>query len=155
MLFRSTTGSGGSFALAGVPSGTYVLMYGRPGELKLAPGEWDGIPVTRGTFCMDNLRNSVCDIEGVDPSLFWSDGALVAEGTISAMAYQDHEKQPGVVSLGSAAAGSAGEQMHIYRGALRSVHAGITAHISGGQYAPQVDVTRGDTVTVRIEVPRE
>lgn len=148
----TTTGSDGTFELTDVPAGSYVIMYGLPDQLKLTPEEWDGIPITRGTFCMEGMKNSVCDIDGVESSLFWSEGAWHI-ATLTAMEYQDDEKQPGVVIVANAKEGTAGEHTHIYLGTLRSTYAGISSNILAGQYAPQVEVVGGKTFAVDIVAP--
>lgn len=151
----ATTGSDGSFEIADVPTGDYIVMYGLPGILELTPEAWDGIPVTRGSFCMEGMRNSVCDMNGVTPSLFWSEGALQVGDTISGMHYQDYEKQPGVVILGTGEGEGSAADMHIFMGTLQSVYTGIAANISAGQYAPEVEIISGETANSQINVPMD
>ncbi len=145
--------SDGNFQLADVPAGSYIVMIGLPGVLEMTPEQWGGIEVTRGSFCMQGGENSVCDIEGVTPSEFWTDGALQLGTVIDAFSYTENEIQPGVVILANAEPGSAAEDMHIYMGSILSNHTGILVSISGGQYSPAVNITGGKTVTVEIKAP--
>jgi hypothetical protein len=145
----------GNFELTDVPTGTYILMYGLPGVLKMTPEEWDGIDVTRGTFCMKSGQNSVCEIEGVTPSAFWAEGSVEVGSAIFAFKYQDNEQQPGVVIQAGAEEGSAGENMHIYQGTIISNRTGISANIMAGQYSPTIGVAGNKVVTVEIEIPLE
>ncbi len=145
----------GSFELADVPIGTYIIVYGLQGLLKMTPDAWEGIDVTRGTFCMQDGQNSVCNIEGVTPSAFWAEGALLVGEVITAFVYQDDEQQPGVVILAGAKEGSTGEHTHIYQGTIHSNHIGISVNIVMGQYSPKIEVIRNEVVSVDIEVPLE
>jgi hypothetical protein len=147
--------SDGTFELTDVPTGTYIVMYGLPGLLKMTPEAWDGIDVTRGTFCMQGGQNSVCDIEGVTPSAFWAEGALQVGEVITTFVYQEDEQQPGVVILAEAEEGSTGEHYHVYQGTIHSNHTSISANVVAGQYSPEIEVIRNEAVTVEIEAPVE
>lgn len=147
--------SAGVFELAEVPTGTYVLMFGLPGVLNLTPEEWAGMDVTRGTFCMKNGHNSVCEIDGVPPTAFWAEGSVEIGSSVYVFEYQEGEPQPSVVIQAKAEPGSAGEQFHIYQGGLLSSHTGIFANIRGGQYAPTIDVVGNQTASVEVEIPVE
>lgn len=147
----TVSGADGTFEIIDVPIGTYIVMYGLPGLLEMTPEAWEGIDVTRGGFCMQYGENSVCDIEDVPPSAFWSEGALQVGEVVTAFVYQENERQPGVVVLAGAAEGSTAEHMHIHQGTIHSNHTGISANIVAGQYSPEIEIVRNEVVTVEIE----
>ena len=147
----AVSSNGGFFKITDIPIGTYFVMYGMPGLLKMKPEEWDGIDITRGTGCMQGFHNSVCNIEGVPPSEFWAEGA--STNGISSFIYQEDELKPGVLIQATAKAGSPVENVHFVQGTIHSKRTGISANIMGGQYFPEIEVIQNEVITIEIQAP--
>ena len=143
------TNASGSFTLADVSPGSYVLMYGLSDELVSTPNSFGGINVTKAEPCFINMKNAVCESPEAPESLFWQDGGTLIGEAISKMTESNDEVE-------SAAIGNRFTEkdggLYIFAGSVRSNRTGISIMIRNGKLAPVVQVQPGQTTEIDFQV---
>jgi hypothetical protein len=122
----AVSGADGAFTIESVAPGSYVLLYGMPGELKSSPADWDGIQVGSTTVELDENGKFVQTGEGK----FWEEGWE---------------------SVGAELTDAAGKTIYTDGYAL-SNKLGVSIMVVNRERAPLVVVRPGDTVEMDWQV---